>query len=234
MNYLNHYIRLINRAKNRILDCYTERHHIIPKCIGGLDNLENLVELTPEEHFVAHQLLIKIYPENSNLIHAAVMMTVGNKRHGRSKNKLYGWLRRRHSESIKNSQLGEKNSQFGKCWIYNPREKISKSIYRYDLEKYTNLGWKIGRVSKKENFRVCCVCRKDYIGNNKTCSKHCFKKWCTVLQKDKDPFLGRETEFIELYRKYNSINKSLKEMGFPGNQSIYGKKARKILADIVQ
>ena len=35
MNYEKHYQLLIERAKNRILDLYFEKHHIIPKCIGG-------------------------------------------------------------------------------------------------------------------------------------------------------------------------------------------------------
>ena len=48
MNYHNHYYTLIERAKSRILEGYVEKHHIIPKCMGGLDELSNLVALTPE------------------------------------------------------------------------------------------------------------------------------------------------------------------------------------------
>lgn len=99
MNYSFHYSCLILRARNRILDGYTEIHHILPRCIGGNDNLTNLVALTPEEHFVAHQLLIKIYPGVDKLVFAAKMMTIGNSNHRRG-NKLYGWLRRRFIENI--------------------------------------------------------------------------------------------------------------------------------------
>ena len=38
-----------------------ERHHIIPKCFGGTDSQDNLVLLTPKEHFIAHQILVKMY-----------------------------------------------------------------------------------------------------------------------------------------------------------------------------
>lgn len=98
MNYQKHYSLLIERARNRILDAYTERHHIIPRCLGGRNKKENLVSLTPEEHFVAHQLLVKIYPDNHKLIKAAVMMSVGDGT--RKNNKRYGWLRKKHSKSM--------------------------------------------------------------------------------------------------------------------------------------
>ena len=63
MNYITIYNNLIQRASNRLLDGYKERHHIIPRCLGGNNTKENLVDLTPEEHYIAHLLLIKIYPE---------------------------------------------------------------------------------------------------------------------------------------------------------------------------
>lgn len=68
MNYKKHYDLPITRGKNRMLEGYVERHHIIPRCMGGTDDLENLVDLTPEEHYVAHQLLVKMNPTNHKLI----------------------------------------------------------------------------------------------------------------------------------------------------------------------
>lgn len=68
MNYKKIYENLISKAKSRILDGeYTEKHHIIPLCIGGLDNSENLAVLTAREHYVAHKLLVKIYPNSKPL-----------------------------------------------------------------------------------------------------------------------------------------------------------------------
>ena len=74
MNYRQHYTNLISRARNRVLEIYTESHHIIPRCLGGTDDPLNLVDLTPEEHYVAHQLLVKMYPSNRSLIFAAHLM----------------------------------------------------------------------------------------------------------------------------------------------------------------
>ena len=39
---------------------YCETHHIVPKCLGGSNDKENLVNLTAREHFIAHKLLYKI------------------------------------------------------------------------------------------------------------------------------------------------------------------------------
>ena len=152
MNYIKIYDDLINRAKNRITTGYTETHHIIPKCINGTDDKLNLVILTPEEHYIAHLLLVKIYPNCYPLIHAAVMMTVKGKGHIRT-NKLYGWLRRKHALSISNSQKGSGNSQFGRYWIYNT---FTKEIKRINSTEIPN-GWIRGKTSNA----FCEICGID-------------------------------------------------------------------------
>lgn len=38
----------------------TEKHHIIPKCLGGTDISDNLVDLSPKAHFICHWLLTKM------------------------------------------------------------------------------------------------------------------------------------------------------------------------------
>ena len=66
MNHLNHYKSLIStrfsygRSVKPKDGQYYERHHITPKCMGGLNNQENLIYLTAREHYVAHWLLTKI------------------------------------------------------------------------------------------------------------------------------------------------------------------------------
>ena len=35
MNYAAHYERLVKRARSRSLVGYRERHHVVPKCMGG-------------------------------------------------------------------------------------------------------------------------------------------------------------------------------------------------------
>ena len=76
MDYKKHYWLLIGKALNRTIpDCYTEKHHIIPKCMGGTDESINLVTLTSREHFVAHWLLHRAHPYHDGLAHAFETMT---------------------------------------------------------------------------------------------------------------------------------------------------------------
>ena len=67
MNYTNIYNAIVNNAKNNQPAEYRERHHIIPKCMGGSNSKKNLVTLTSREHFLCHWLLCKIYPDNFKL-----------------------------------------------------------------------------------------------------------------------------------------------------------------------
>jgi hypothetical protein len=63
MNYKRLYDRIIDKStsfKRKKGDGnYYERHHIIPRAIGGSDTIENFVLLTAKEHFVCHHLLTK-------------------------------------------------------------------------------------------------------------------------------------------------------------------------------
>lgn len=49
---------------------YYEKHHILPKCLGGTNDKENLVLLTGREHFIVHKLLACIHKGNRNLVYA--------------------------------------------------------------------------------------------------------------------------------------------------------------------
>ena len=65
MNYQKIYDSLIFKGKNRqSIEGYKERHHIIPKSLGGSNDLFNLVDLTAREHFIAHFLLAKMHGGN--------------------------------------------------------------------------------------------------------------------------------------------------------------------------
>jgi len=63
MNYQRIYNELIaNRQNNpHPKEVYTEKHHIIPKSLGGSNKKSNIVALSAREHFIAHCLLAKIY-----------------------------------------------------------------------------------------------------------------------------------------------------------------------------
>lgn len=144
MNYNKIYNNIIDRAKNRLIFGYLEKHHIIPKCIGGGDDIDNIVALTPEEHFLCHILLIKIYPEVNDLVFAIHRMcSSSSKNKGRKKRKLYGWLRRKHALAASKRSKGKNNSQYGTIWINNGI--VSKKQLKRDK---IEIGWKKGRLIK--------------------------------------------------------------------------------------
>jgi hypothetical protein len=128
MNYQKHYNLLMNRAKHRKLEGYCESHHILPICMGG-EGTEEVI-LTPEEHYVAHQLLVKIYPNNFELVYAANMMTVSGIGQVRS-NKKYGWLKRKFSENISKQFKGKH---------FSPSTEFKKGM------KPTATSWKKGHI----------------------------------------------------------------------------------------
>ena len=72
------YYSIVNAAILRVPQCatrreaksilsYTERHHIVPKSMGGTDDHTNLVWLTAEEHLRVHLLLPKMVSEEKNI-----------------------------------------------------------------------------------------------------------------------------------------------------------------------
>ena len=56
---------------------YKERHHIVPKCLGGKNNEDNLVDLYPSEHYTAHKLLAIENRGNMSLVRAWMFMCLG-------------------------------------------------------------------------------------------------------------------------------------------------------------
>lgn len=115
MNYGKIYGQLIEAARRRITTDYVERHHIVPKCMGGDNSDSNIVELTAREHYVAHLLLVKLYPNNKGVWYAANMMANRNSR-------MYEWVRKQHALRVSLDHTGVKHSEKAKVKM---RESIA-------------------------------------------------------------------------------------------------------------
>ena len=147
MNYKKLYDSIIENP-NRGNSQYTEKHHIIPRCLGGTDDPGNLVKLSAREHYLCHWLLTKIYPSGRNhykLIRAFWMMHVTSSTHGERhlNSRVYESLRKQMSAAMSDAQSGNKNSNYGYVWIHNRDIRESKRIKK--LEPIPE-GWMIGRV----------------------------------------------------------------------------------------
>jgi len=125
--YIERYNKFITSIKRNSIEKNQkyETHHIIPRCLGGSDNPENLLKMTPRQHFIAHWMLWKCYPE-TGLCHAFFMMC--NKKNQRINSKTYQLLKLEHSSKM-NIMMKTKNPMWGlkdeQKKIRN--EKISKS-----------------------------------------------------------------------------------------------------------
>jgi hypothetical protein len=62
-HHFQRYLRFINflKTKVRVNGEYTEKHHITPKSMMGSNESDNLVKLTPREHYIAHLMLWKSF-----------------------------------------------------------------------------------------------------------------------------------------------------------------------------
>jgi hypothetical protein len=94
------------------------------------------VDLTSEEHFVAHQLLVKINPGNKKLISALSKMCSSSPKNKRN-NKWYGWIRKRYSQNV--SGENNPNSKFTNqevLDIYFSTKSIDELSRKYNALRY--------------------------------------------------------------------------------------------------
>lgn len=157
MDYKNIYYKIIENAKkeaengNRFVG-YFEKHHILPKSLGGTNDKENLVKLTAREHFICHWLLVKMYDKGSDERYKMLCALWRMNNNGSTTQKIhyinsraYEALRIEFSKNvskvISEYQKGENNSQFGTKWFTNRNTGESKKFKERPLEEF----WVEGR-----------------------------------------------------------------------------------------
>jgi len=164
MNLLVIYNEICKRGQVRYLDTYTEKHHIIPKCMGGKNDKDNLTTLTAKEHFIVHKILCILHPNSEKLKYAfwAMCNQTKNRNYivsGRDyeyakKLLLPIWTKKKSKETkekiskgkkgkkININQEGNLNHNFGKIWIKNVSSSEEKMIKLGDIIPD---GWQRGR-----------------------------------------------------------------------------------------
>lgn len=141
--YTRWYYNIIANAQSRTIAGYTEKHHIIPRSLGGTNSKSNLVHLTAREHFICHLLLTKMTLGNDmyKMKYALNMISniknIGAGRYTPS-SKLYEYVRKCHFDAIKNIWTDEKRTEHA--------EKISKATLgskksEKAKESYRNKTW---------------------------------------------------------------------------------------------
>jgi hypothetical protein len=146
--YTRIYYQLIEKRQIEILlkkDVYCETHHIIPKSLGGNDQVSNLVNLLPREHFMAHLLITKMVHSTDDIVKmnwALHKMCYSTIDHFNSKD--YGWYRQRHSKFLKENHHSKRIPGWNQkmreivtaSWENNTerREQTSRTIKKWQEE----------------------------------------------------------------------------------------------------
>lgn len=74
--WFNRYLAFIESRSQRKISAEIERHHILPKSLGGSNAKENIVVLSYREHYIAHLLLYKSF--GGKMAHAFKLMSILN------------------------------------------------------------------------------------------------------------------------------------------------------------
>jgi hypothetical protein len=196
------YKKICERGQIRIFDksTYTEKHHIIPRCMNGDNSKSNLTNLTAKEHFICHKILCQLFPKEEKLRYAFWAMC--NQKVNRdyivsSRDYEYAkilclemWKRPKSKESVNKSaakrrgrkvdynlnpnriQDGELNHNYGRKWISNKSTNQSKMINGTDVIPE---GWVSGRIKIGSLGKSNSTGRKWY-HNSTTGEEKYFKK----------------------------------------------------------
>lgn len=159
--YNKWYFSIVKHAQARQNISYVEKHHIIPKSLGGNNQKLNIVCLTAREHFICHRLLTKM-TEGKNkikMLYAVWAMTTFK---GKHKQRTYKILSRTY-ELLKTQIAQERSKNYkGKPWTKSRKiaqeqrkNKPSKSLGRkLTLEHRLNISnSRMGKLSPKTKIR---------------------------------------------------------------------------------
>ena len=155
MNYSKIYDDLIQSAKLRpnipLLNGYLEKHHIVPRSMGGSNNKDNIVCLTAREHFIAHGLLWRIH-KNKKMACAFILMSTN--RNGKRYYNSRGFeVARKAMSKVKTGEKGPIHSEESRLkislYMKNKKRKPLSEEHRQKLRNF-NLGRKHSQEAKNK------------------------------------------------------------------------------------
>jgi hypothetical protein len=212
MEYKKIYGQIIERAKNRPLEGYKEKHHITPRCMGGSDDKENIVELTSREHFLCNMLLCEIYPKNKKLWYALFLMSINRNKKDYNRyiisSKTYERIKTEWNSKIKGVK---KPVGFGDK--IRSEEKNKKIGLANKKPKPEGFGEKLGNINRGKKRS------KEFI------DKHIKRLSLPILQYDKKGNFIKEWESATQASLHLNINKntiSSNARGVKANKSAGG------------
>lgn len=193
------------RKKHTINEGYVEKHHIIPKSMGGNNRKENIVKLTPREHFIAHALLTKMCFENKHKISMACAFFRMNPKNNFQKRKI---LNSKLYEKIRKNLIifvsGENNAFYGKKHTEDTKRKMKSNRKKFSGENNPFYGKKHSENTKVKMKNNKSIPFKIVFSNNHVQSFSCKNELGPYLNKSVP--LGvkiLKEKFFHLTKKYN-------------------------------
>ena len=142
--YFYWYHNIVTSSYNRVKFIGSERHHIVPRSLGGTNEVTNLVYLTPREHFVCHLLLTKFTDgRDKKLMDFAVGKFIQNS--PTQQRKFTSWEYAKIRESIRLARSGSKHTDEAKLKMSlarkgkSPYNKGQRGVYSRTDEFKHNL-----------------------------------------------------------------------------------------------
>ena len=144
------------------------RHHIIPKYMGGSDENDNIIYLTPKEHAKAH---LKLYEEYGRYEDAQAYNSL--KKHWSEGRKIDGYkqsdehikkrIENTNYADVSKKLKGRKSPTKGMKFVYRAKPKMSEALLgkpKSDSTKEKISKSLIGKDSPKKIETYCIFCRQ--------------------------------------------------------------------------
>lgn len=155
----NEFINNILKTRGRFAcgDEYHERHHIVPRCTGGTDDENNLIDLFAKEHFEAHRLLALENPDNAKLIYAWWCMSIQTNQYTKERYQVtaeeYEEIKKKYSVARSESMCGENHPLYGTHLSEETKQKISTKLKEFFLnsENHPMYGKHMSEESKEKS-----------------------------------------------------------------------------------
>lgn len=184
--YFKWYYQIIDASHNPSHNDYHEKHHIIPKSLGGSNHKSNITKLSARQHYICHWLLTKCVkkPHIFKMISAFHRMNINPLSKTRINSKAFEVNRKNFSKAM---------SEFQKSYVKTPEhiEKIAAKKRDKPLSDDTKKNMSISKIGTKLSIDHKANISKGLLGNvrgsyEKIICPHCnsvvggkgnFKRW---------------------------------------------------------
>lgn len=219
--------QIIDRGRRRDLPSKGpkgfNRHHIVPRSMGGTNEPSNLVDLTHREHFIIHWLLKRIH--GGKMATAFWLMCQKNNPTGhRPTSSQYEWARRSHSNRVSERFKGRPCPMKGRKHTSEARANMSKSkkgIPRgprapLTSEHKSKLSKSLkGRPSPMKGNRHTEEAKRR-MSMSRTGFKHASETIEVMVNRRRDYWLRRTSAYLRLLNEFERVSFVFNVLNTPG------------------